>query len=132
MTTLIRGFEYSFRTKAATKLEPLVRNAVLLAQLNFDLAVQLEANIAYRYREIFPYLPAGTPNAMRDITYYYFQSQTGSKTIFADQWIDFSTIEQVSAKSLTLSFPSLTQPEIDDLLKLISASGISQFTSTIS
>ena len=132
MTTFVRGREYSFRTKAATKLEPQIKNATLLAELNFDLAVKLDSGVALKYREIFPHLPTGTPNSMRDRTYYYFQTQSGGTVVLADQWIDFDSIDQVSSKTLTLTFPSLDQQEIDDLLRLISASGITTFTSTIS
>lgn len=98
---------YSFNTLAPAILGTQIKNAKLKGVLTYDTAVQFD-NVDLKFRQIYPVLPAGTPDQIEACRFFLFQSESGSKIVLADQWIDMATVELIEAITYQITLPGLS------------------------
>jgi hypothetical protein len=118
---------YSFNTKAAALLGTSIKNAKFIGKFDFNTAMLYE-NIVLKYRKILPLLPQGTPDNPESCIYYLFQSESGDKIIFADQWIDESTLEVVELITIQMVLPNASLQDIPRIRDLLNAAGYTGYT----
>lgn len=111
---------YSFNTYAPAILGTRIRNAKLLAILDYDVASNYTTpNISHA--NIFPYLPVGTVDNPEAYTYLLFQTDEKTKIVFANTWIQESTITEQTNSKLTIVIENIStgdETKIRDLLLL--------------
>lgn len=93
--------KYSFNTHAPAILGTSIRNATLTAILDYDVASGFTTPNT-SHANIYPHLPAGTPNNPQKYTYLLFQLENGSKIVYANVWIDEATIRESTTSSITV------------------------------
>jgi hypothetical protein len=129
MTVLSIGKYYNFNTMAPSILGASIKNAKLLAILDYSTAITYD-NIDLRYRTIYPVLPNGTPDNPELSIYYRFLSEAGEKIILADIWIQESTVEIVEHIRFQVAFTEASLEDIKRVKDAINALGYTNFTIT--
>lgn len=128
---LIAGNTYTFTTLAPTKLSAKITNAYLLGTSTFAVASRLQNNVAQMYRQIYPSLPVGTPDAMTNVLWHQFKMEDGGEQFFCDQWIDHDSLVLCDYKKVIITFQSLSTSQVELLIRQIRATGITGFSTTI-
>lgn len=105
---------YNFSTYAPSLLSNDIKNAVILGVFDYTTA-SLFSSPDSKHAAIYPYLPEGTPNDPKKYTYIYFKSESGSKEIFALEWINKATI--VKKNTLTINI-TITDAQSGDELAI--------------
>ena len=118
---------YNFNTLPVSLLGAVIKNAKLLAILDYEMALKYD-NVALKYRQIYPALPQGTPDQPELCTYFLFKSESGEDVIFADQWIDMSTVEVVDHVNIQVVFTEASIQDISRIRDLLSAAGYRNYT----
>jgi len=94
------GSTYSFSVYPVAQLGNNFQNIQVLALLDATTVQQLGVDIWAMHKNIYPTLPAGTPNDPTQFQYLRIKLQSGTSTIIAIPWINDSTVELVSAQTL--------------------------------
>lgn len=132
MTTYQIGSTYSFQVYSVAKLGNNFQNCVLKGILDADTVQQLGVDIWGEHKNLFPDLPAGTPNDPTQFQYLRFKLQSGQTTILAVPWINDSTVTLVTAQSLTINVSNVDAATWTPRLKQILAqAGLSTFTISV-
>lgn len=98
---------YSFNTFAPAVLGNRVKNAKLLAILDFDVASNYTTpNISHA--TIYPYLPSGTVDDPQSYTYLLFQTDQNTKIVLANTWIQENTISEQTNTKLTIVIENIS------------------------
>lgn len=101
MTTQYQiGSTYSFGVYPVAQLGNNFQNVKVLAMLDATTVQQLGVDIWAMHKNIYPSLPAGTPNDPTQYQYLRIKLQSGASTIIAIPWINDSTVELVNAQTL--------------------------------
>ncbi|EKD22624.1 MAG: hypothetical protein ACD_84C00035G0004 [uncultured bacterium] len=95
----LRG-TYSFDAHAAALLGTNFKNVTILAIMDADTASR-EIDIVALHKQIFPLLPAGTPNDPRSYDYVKIQTTAGHTTILGMAWINETTVTQITSTKIT-------------------------------
>lgn len=108
MTTQYQiGSTYSFNVYPVAQLGNNFQNVKALALLDASTVQQLGVDIWAMHKNIYPSLPAGTPNDPTQFQYLRIKLQSGTSTIVAIPWIDDSSVTLVSAKTLQVTLGNL-------------------------
>ena len=118
---------YSFNTKAPALLGTKISNARFLGKFDYGTAMLYE-NIVLKYRKILPILPQGTPDNPATCIYYLFLSESGEKIIFADQWIDATTLEVINLITIQMLLPNASLNDIPRIRDLLNAAGYTGYS----
>lgn len=120
MTTLTINNHYNFSLYANGVLGSSYRGLRLSSILDYSIAVKF-GNIHLLHKQVYPYLPPGTPKDNTKYTYFLFQD--GDKQIvIAEEWIIPSSIEQTVGKDYTIVLKNTTSERvaiIRDQLRLL-------------
>lgn len=111
---------YDISTFASPVLGSTHKNVRLLGILNYDNALKLD-NIEAKQKQVYPYLPDGTPRDHRRYTYYHFQ-KGGKDIILADYWIVPNSIKEVDGETYVITLRNVNSTEvaaIRDQLRLL-------------
>ena len=114
---------YNFSVYANSVLGTAYKNAKLVSTLDYRKALK-EDNIDLLQRQIYPYLPPGTPSDHTKYTYYVFE-YNGKEITLADVWIEQTSIEETQGLNYTLRLNNITSPQlttIRDQLRLLGVS----------
>lgn len=117
---------YTFNTLAPAILGAQIKNAKLLGIVDYSTALNYD-NVDLRFRQIYPVLPANTPNQPTLCTYYRFQSESGEKIILADQWIDMNTVTVVEHVNLQVTFSNAKLEDVTTMRDALNALGFTNF-----
>lgn len=129
MTQLTVGTSYSFNTRAPSILGASIRNAKLGAILDYRIARTMEReNIDLKYRQIFPLLPPGTPSDVKGGIYYSFTSENGENFIMCNQWIDETSIVEVSYVNITVHLQAAQTTDVLVIRDALNSKGLTGFT----
>ena len=120
------GKVYTFDTSAPALLGAQIKNAKVLAFVDYDTA-KLFDTIDLKWRAIFPLLPTGTPDAPDLTTYYLLLSESGEKIVLAEPWIQGSTITEVGFIQFQVTFPKASLDDIEKVRASILALGFTEF-----
>lgn len=105
---------YNFSTTAPSILGTGYQKAKFVSQMNQAMAVSRFPHIVARYRQVYPLLPAGTPDLAGRTTYYVFQTFSGEEICLAREWIDVTSVTAVS----TVSFNINVYCDVDQLNRI--------------
>ena len=122
MDKLEQGRVYNLYTKAPGILGGRLENASLGAIMTYDYARTMD-NIDLLYRQVYPTLPAGTPDNVRSCTYYVFKLPSGGTKVLADQWIDMSSVELVDGIEYTVTFRNKSISHASRLRDILNSMG---------
>lgn len=118
---------YTFNTLAPAILGTQLKNAKLLAMFDYSTAVKYD-NVDLKFRQIYPALPAGTPDQPESCIYYLFKSESDEKVVFADQWIDHTTIEVIEHIHFQVSFTDASILDMSRVRDALNALGYRNYT----
>lgn len=93
---------YNFNTYAPSILGNEIKNAVILGVFDYSIASQFTSPDT-KHVQIFPFLPVGTIDDPKKYTYILFKSESGTKEIFALQWIDLATVVKKTSLTITIT-----------------------------
>lgn len=113
---------YSFNTHAPSILGTSVRNAKLIAILDYEVAASFTTPNT-SHANIFPHLPAGTPNNPQKYTYLLFQMESGDKVVYANVWIDEQTLRETTTSTITVVIENAVSGDEVKIRNLLSLSG---------
>lgn len=111
---------YNFSLYANSILGHSYRNARLTSILDYRTAVKF-GNIDLIHRQVFPYLPPGTPSDHTKYTYYIFE-HGNKKIVIAAEWLVTDSVEQTTGKDHTLTIYNVTPDQVGiirDQLRLL-------------
>ena len=114
---------YNFSVYANSVLGTVYKNAKLVSTLDYRKALK-EANIELLQRQIYPYLPPGTPADHTKYTYYVFEVN-GKEVTLADVWIEQTSIEETSGMNHTLKLNNITSSQLTTIRDQLRLLGIS-------
>jgi hypothetical protein len=120
---------YTFNTLASSILGSQIKSAKLLAILDYSTAVKF-ANIDLLFRQIYPALPANTPNNPLSCVYYLFDSQSGEKIVLADQWIDMLSVDVVEHINIQVNFTGASVADISRIRDALNSLGYMNYVIT--
>lgn len=113
---------YTFDTNAPAILGSRVENAKLTGILDYETARRYD-EVHLKYRNIYPLLPTGTPDQPETCIYYKFKAENGSVLIMADQWINESSIEEISAVMANIVVSDIAMEDISRIRDALLALG---------
>ncbi len=114
---------YNFSVYANSILGTSYRGAKLICVLDYRTALKF-GNVQLRHRQVFPYLPPGTPSDPTKYTYYLF-SYNGVETVLANVWILDESVEETSGMNFTLKLNNISDRQLSivrDQLRLLGIS----------
>lgn len=123
---------YDFSTTAPVELGLLRQNMTFLGSASYDIALAIEKqNIQVRNSRIYPELPAGTPKDYTKYQYHIFKNSSGAKEVFAEYWIDPSTVTLRESLTLSVTVSSATNADMTKLRDLLTLNGYRNFNIAI-
>lgn len=128
---LIRKKTYSFSVYAPETLGNIYQNALLLAEMDFDTALQSGIDLVARHQQIYPKLPVGTPKDPRQYDYYKFQLPGGTTTILGEPWIVKDSITEIGGQILQVQILGKTAQDITRLRNALLSNDFLQFEITV-
>lgn len=111
---------YSFSLYANSAIKTNYTNARLVSILDYNTALKF-SNIVLLNKQIYPYLPTGTPADLTKYTYFLFR--VGDKEfVLADVWIIDNTIQQTAGVTSNIKLLNVTNDQVTiirDQLRLL-------------
>lgn len=101
------GSYYTFDTKAPSILGATVKNAKLVAILDYDMASNF-ITPAISHANIYPYLPPGTIDDPKRYVYLLFETDTVKRLVMADTWINESSVKESNTLTMSIIIPNVT------------------------
>lgn len=101
---------YELSTFASPVLGSTYKGLRLLGILSYENAIKLD-NIEAKQKQVFPYLPEGTPRDHTLYTYYHFIRDNKS-IILADYWIVPDSIKETGGEIYTITLRNVNSTEI--------------------
>ncbi len=98
---------YSFSVHPVALLGNNFRNVKVLALLDAESASQL-INIQEAHANMYPYLPAGTPNNPNSYNYLKIRTVSGEITVLGLAWINDETVTVVTNSTITVKIGGVT------------------------
>lgn len=121
------GSIYTFNTLAPGILQATVKNAKLTSILDYETA-KMYINADLMFRQIYPALPAGTPDHPESCVYYRFTSESGEKIVLADQWVDTTTVENVKNINFQVTVTNGSLADITNVKNMMNALGFTNYS----
>lgn len=119
------GKIYRFNTLSPAILGASIINAKLISIVGYERAMLLDPeNIDVRHRAIYPSLPAGTPDRVRDYVFYEFKTQSGKTIVLADVWIDMATVEIVTHVNFVIEVTDASMDDMVNVGRLLGTTGL--------
>ena len=125
------GKTYTFNTASPVFLGAVIEKAKLKSIVDADTARRFSA-IDQMYAQVYPSLPAGTPNDVNGTTYYLFEGLNKSLIVMAEQWIVESSLEIVQHVSINVSIPQASLSDVERVRAALTAADIQNFSITTS
>lgn len=117
------GGIYTFDTVAPALLGTTIKNARLLALLDYEVAVQFD-NIDVRHAAVRPLLPAGSAfDNPKAFSYLYLISETGTRIVLAYPWIKEETISKTTNQSVVITVNDATANDAIRIRQMLALSG---------
>ena len=95
---------YKFTTRAPSILGETYELMKVKSMMSSDEAVKYR-DVHQTNNKLLPLIP-GLPENADDNTYVLFEKEDGSKIVFAMEWIDENTIEEVSSINIRIDIPN--------------------------
>lgn len=92
---------YNFTTYAPSVFGDSFKLSKVIGIVSYETARQ-HSNIDVLQRQVYPLLPVGTPDRVKEYNYVMFESSAGIEYVLAYPWIIEGSIEEVSAVDLAV------------------------------
>ena len=122
-----QGGSYTFETYAGPILGAVHERVIYEGFVSYKIALSMGYQVGTLYRNVYPSLPAGTPDIPELEKYHIFMSPTGSRFPLCDQWIKKDTVKEVALVNFSVVFERADVSLIDTVSKLLSGAGITDF-----
>ena len=118
---------YNFETRSPAILGARLEKARCEAELSYSACVAMGFNVGATYRNIYPSLPAGTPDTPTLLRYYLFTTQAGGKVIICEQWVDRPTIQLVDYIDFDINFTRVAPEDVTRITAMLRSAGYTTF-----
>ena len=123
MASLLINKYYNFSVYANSILGTTYTNAKLISILDYHTALKFD-NVELIHKQVFPYLPTGTPSDNTKYTYYLF-SYNGKNIVLADVWLLYSSVVETLGLNYTIRLNNISTSQytiVRDQLRLLGIS----------
>lgn len=104
---------YTFSTITSARLPDSYTNVKLSSISSYSAAVRIAgANLYSMWRQIYPSLPPGTPDAPERATWLTFESRSGETITLANDWIVGSSVVPVDFTQATVTVTDTTYADM--------------------
>lgn len=114
---------YNFSLYPNTVIGTSFRNAKLISILDYNTALKF-SNVELYNKQIYPYLPEGTPSNYHNYIYYLFLYKD-KKIVIADTWIIPSSIEVSTSTTYTITLENISNSQLNIIRDQLRVLGIS-------
>lgn len=125
------GKVYTFNTKSPVFLGAVIERAKLKSIVDIDVARTM-APIDQQWAQIYPSLPAGTPNAPSNAIYYVFEGLNKNRVVLADAWVVESSIQVIEHVTITATIPLASLNDVPVVRLALAAAGLKDFVISVS
>lgn len=112
----------SFDTLAPSILGAKFTRVKVMAVLDSQSASQ-HIDVVAMHRNIFPMLPAGTPDQLDAAPYLKLQLPNGEVTVVSLNWIRLETVEVFVSTSANFAISNIASTDIERITALLKANG---------
>ena len=117
------GSTVSFEFHPAALLGTGLKNAKVLGILDADSARQVGIDPVAMHANVFPQLPAGTPNKYDGYYYLKVKTASGQVTAYGIPWIKDETFVEVEISSMRLTLENVAPADQSKVLEALAANG---------
>ncbi len=103
---------YNFEVYPSPSLGTGFQNVTVLAILDYETALQ-SADIPAMHVNVYPHLPAGTPDDPSQYDYIRIRTQNGATTILGIPWINLDTLELRQSMSMTVTIEDVGSVDLE-------------------
>lgn len=126
---VIKGV-YSFTLYPATVIRGDFTDVTIMAIMDYDSALQL-GDIPSIHTNVFPYLPAGTPNDPSQYDYVKIKLSSGVITVLGMPWINQTTITLVQSLTATVIIEGVSNNDGPRILNALVQNGFNNVSVSI-
>lgn len=126
----LRGV-YSFDVYASALLGTNYKNVTVMAVMDAATANR-EIDIQALHAQIYPTLPAGTPNRAVDYDYVKIKTTAGNTTILGMAWINPVTVVQVQSSTITVVIGGVSASDQTRIKNALLQNGFNNISITVS
>ena len=121
--------KYNFITYAPSLFSENFSQSIVIGIIDYNTAKQY-SNVDVIHRQVYPHLPAGTPDKLADYTFILLQASSGIKYVMAYFWIVEASIQEVAAANLLVTVYDVNVSDIGKITDVLNSLGY-KFQSTI-
>lgn len=123
---------YSFQLYPAALLGNDYENVTVMAILDFETANLSGLDAQARHVQVYPSLPAGTPNDPAQYSYVKLRRPNGSITILGLPWIKPETVTQVTSSTITVKISGVAAADLARVRACLVQNGFGNIALSIS
>lgn len=123
--------KYNFNTLAPAILGNNFKNAIVQAIVGYSIAKQFISPETQNVN-VYPALPPGVVADPKKYTYVVFLMESGIERVFALEWIDISSIVEVSSQTLTIQIANTSAGDAERVRQALLLLQLTSFTVTSS
>lgn len=121
---------YSFSLYPQAILGNGFKNITVQAKLDYQTALAF-GDIDALHINVFPSLPAGTPNRPQDFEYLLLRTENGDSTVIGIPWIIEETVELVESLKINALIDGVGSADIERIRACLSQNGYNKITLSI-
>lgn len=121
------GKTYNFDVYPVTVLGNNFKNVTVLAILDRDTANQF-VETQPMHINVYPYLPAGTPNNPGAYNWLKLRLASGQNTVIGIPWIVDNTVVEVTSKTAKVVIEGVSADDLPKIRNALSSNGFKNFT----
>lgn len=126
------GATYTFETLAPAILGSKIERAVCEGVFTYRMAlISGFPGVGDRYRQIYPTLPAGTPDIPESLRYYVFSANSGGRVIVCEQWVNEDTVELIDYIDIAIRLTRKSPSDAARISQLLRGAGYADATVTV-
>ena len=125
------GKVYSFNVYPVALLGNNFDNVTVMALMDQKTANR-DIDTQALHIQVYPYLPAGTPNDPSATSYLKLRTTAGNETIVANTWIKEDTIEVVESRTITVVIGDVTASDVNRIRNALVANNFNNLEISIS
>lgn len=114
---------YNFNVYPSLLLGSDFSGSTVLSILHHSDAIR-ETDIFAQHAQIYPFLPAGTPNDATGYDYVKLELPSGNKIILGIPWIDANSIVLISSQRVNVSLTGIVPTDVAKIKALFAANNI--------
>jgi hypothetical protein len=122
---------YNFKVYPAALLGNDFNGVTILAIMDRDSAAK-EIDPQGKHIQVYPFLPAGTPNDPNAYDYIKIRTSAGIVTILGIAWIDPSSIVLVSQRTATIVVDNVNAGDVPRIVNALSQNGFRSVSVSLS